>query len=976
MKKRILSILFVLMLMVGLVIGFGVSSSAAVYNSGTVNFSALKEGDIIKADTTIKNDTGFKSTLGFRDYKTLVGSSFALQPNKTTTVKNTYDKVTSSSGYWRVYSITNSATIRVVSFLTVDGYTVTYNYGNGTANTTGLAIDGFPYSTAETKFPANPTRTGYTFKGWYTAASGGTQVTSSTTVTSTSNHTLYAQWTPNTYTVNFNANGGSVGTASKTVTYDSTYGTLPTPAERTGYTFKGWFTAASGGTQVTSSTKVTSTSNHTLHAQWEANKYTASFNANGGTVGTDSITVTYDSVYSGLPTPEREGHNFNGWYTAQTDGTLISNDTKVTATSNHTLYAHWTASSYAVDLNLGGGAINSGNVTSYTYGVGATLPTDITRVGYTFGGWFDNADFDGEAVTNIDATATGAKTYYAKWDANSYNVIFNANGGTVDLESTTVTYDGTYGELPVPQRVGHDFAGWYTDAVSGNKVESSMTVLITTDQTLYAHWTKIIYNVGIGASENGSSSVTASTATMGDSVSVLVTPNIGWEIDTVKANGVEATKLADNQYIFTMPADNVTVDVTFKKIYYNVNCFNGGSATGGRYFTDVSAATFGDTVTITIANRLGYLIESVTVNGEPATDIGNKQYQFTMPAQAVTVTVTFGVDLPAIAYEMQILTDADNSLQQAMANGDAELDQKITDLNTALNNATAALEAADMADKAELYTAIANAKTTLSEAIDAVSADLATAKSELNSAIVNGDAELDQKITDLNTALNNATAALEAADMADKAELESEIANARSEAIAAATLLVNNAKSDLQDKIDAKADAQSVNAAVEELQSAINTLEEVKNNFVSADAALKVELEEAIAKAKEEAIEAAMKCIPHIGENGNWWIGDEDTGVNSSGLKGETGVTPQIRINSETREWEVSYDEGVTWESTGISAVIEVEEDYFYGYDKDLVISVIIGAVVFLLNTFIIILVSLRRRWLLIASSGKYISYI
>ena len=340
MKKRILSILFVLMLMVGLVIGFGVSSSAAVYNSGTVNFSALKKGDIIKADTTIKNDTGFRITLGFHNSKTPVGSSFTLQSNITTTVKKTYGQATSSSGYWRVESITNSGTTRAVSFLTVDTYTVTYNYGNGTANTTGSAIDGFPYSTAETKFPANPTRTGYTFKGWYTAASGGTQVTSSTTVTATSDHTIYAQWTPNTYTVNFNANGGSVGTASKTVTYDSTYGTLPTPAERTGYTFKGWFTAASGGTQVTESTKVTSTSNHTLHAQWEANKYTASFNANGGTVGTDSITVTYDSVYSGLPTPEREGHNFNGWYTAQTDGTLISNDTKVTATSNHTLYAH------------------------------------------------------------------------------------------------------------------------------------------------------------------------------------------------------------------------------------------------------------------------------------------------------------------------------------------------------------------------------------------------------------------------------------------------------------------------------------------------------------------------------------------------------------------------------------------------------------------------------------------------------------
>jgi len=105
-----------------------------------------------------------------------------------------------------------------------------------------------------------PTRTGYAFIGWYTAPSGGTQVTASTTVTATSDHTLYAQWTANTYTVELNADGDCVYV---TVTYGSPYGDLPTPNPPTGYSFSGWYTAASGGTLVTSSTTVTMVSGAT-----------------------------------------------------------------------------------------------------------------------------------------------------------------------------------------------------------------------------------------------------------------------------------------------------------------------------------------------------------------------------------------------------------------------------------------------------------------------------------------------------------------------------------------------------------------------------------------------------------------------------------------------------------------------------------------------------------------------------------------
>ncbi|MEI7535484.1 MAG: InlB B-repeat-containing protein, partial [Verrucomicrobiae bacterium] len=118
---------------------------------------------------------------------------------------------------------------------------------------------------------ATVTRTGYTFNGWFTATGGGgSQVLSSTTVTITTAQTLYASWTPNTYTVTFDGNGGGTPSpTSKSVTYDATYGTLAT-VTRTGYTFNGWFTAANGGTQVTSGTTVAMTSAQTLYAQWTA----------------------------------------------------------------------------------------------------------------------------------------------------------------------------------------------------------------------------------------------------------------------------------------------------------------------------------------------------------------------------------------------------------------------------------------------------------------------------------------------------------------------------------------------------------------------------------------------------------------------------------------------------------------------------------------------------------------------------------
>ncbi len=141
-------------------------------------------------------------------------------------------------------------------------------------------------------------------------------------------------------TATFNANGGTCSTASKTVTSGQTYGTLPTPS-RTGYDFTGWYDASSGGNLITSSTKVTKTSNHTLYAHWTARQYDLYFNANGGTCATGSKKVTFNSTYGTLPTPTRSGYAFQGWYTAMSGGTKVSDATKLTSAANQTVYAQW-----------------------------------------------------------------------------------------------------------------------------------------------------------------------------------------------------------------------------------------------------------------------------------------------------------------------------------------------------------------------------------------------------------------------------------------------------------------------------------------------------------------------------------------------------------------------------------------------------------------------------------------------------------
>lgn len=216
--------------------------------------------------------------------------------------------------------------------------------------------------------------------------------------------------------VHYNSKGGTDYTSK---IEENTEFTEPTSTSVTGYTLEGWYTTSTFDTGTKVTFPLTITGNTDLYAHWTANKYTVSFDSQGGNNTPANMEVTYDGTYGTLPSAgTKTGHTFTGWYTSATGGTKVTETTKVTITAPQTLYAQWTADTYTITLNKDGGTINSGDVTSYTYGEGATLPTDVTKEGYTFLGWKD--DETESMVESISKTDTGNKSFTAQWKLNTF----------------------------------------------------------------------------------------------------------------------------------------------------------------------------------------------------------------------------------------------------------------------------------------------------------------------------------------------------------------------------------------------------------------------------------------------------------------------------------------------------------------------------------------------------------------------------
>ena len=256
-----------------------------------------------------------------------------------------------------------------------------------------------------------------------------------------------------------------------------------------------------------------------------------------------------------------------------------------------TLTVQWTAPTYAVTLNTNGGTIADGkDVTGYTYGVGATLPTDVTRTGYTFKGWYDNESLTGSPVTAIGGTEMGNKEYWAKWEINQYTIAYDLAGGTAEGNPDTYTIETGAFTLKNPTKSGYTFTGWSGTGLDG---ENNMTVTIPTgstgNRTYAAHWryngsghSYSYYTIKATAGAGGSISPSGNVSVReGRDQTFTITPDKGYAVANVKIDGKSIG--AVKSYTFENVSRTHTIEVIFMKA-------NGNPQTG--VFVDVATGSY------------------------------------------------------------------------------------------------------------------------------------------------------------------------------------------------------------------------------------------------------------------------------------------------------------------------------------------------------------------------------------------------
>ena len=403
----------------------GISEDAQLYWSDE-NGNCYKPGDTVPADVSMLSITG--------DYEVIylpgtygAGSAVTdMKPhNNILTLRGAlftrvgYTQVGWSTvdGGEKVYDFkdiyTKNEALTLYPVWNTNKYTIAFDT-NGGSEIAPITQD---YGT-EITAPDNPTRKGYTFKGWDKAIPETMPA---------ENITVKAQWEINQYTITFDTNGGS---EIAPITQD--YGTkitAPDKPTRKGYTFKGWDKAIP---------ETMPAENITVKAQWEINQYTITFDTNGGSE-IAPITQDYGTKITAPDKPTRKGYTFKGW------------DKEIPETmpaENMTVKAQWEINQYTIAFDINGGS----EIAPITqdYGTEITAPDNPTRKGYTFKGW------DKEIPETMPAENMTVK---AQWEINQYTIAFDTNGGS---EIAPITQDyGTEITAPdKPTRKGYTFKGW------------------------------------------------------------------------------------------------------------------------------------------------------------------------------------------------------------------------------------------------------------------------------------------------------------------------------------------------------------------------------------------------------------------------------------------------------------------------------------------------------------------------------------
>ena len=500
----------------------GISEDAQLYWTDE-NGNCYKPGDTVPADVSMLSITGdyeviyLPGTYGtgsaVTDMKphnnilTLRGALFT-RAGYTQVGWSTVDGGEKVYGFEDVYTKNEALTLYPV--WNTNKYTITFDT-NGGSEIAPITQD---YGT-EITAPDNPTRKGYTFKGW------DKEIPETMPA---ENITVKAQWEINQYTITFDTNGGS---EIAPITQD--YGTeitAPDNPTRKGYTFKGWDKEIP---------ETMPAENITVKAQWEINQYTITFDTNGGSE-IAPITQDYGTEITAPDNPTRKGYTFKGW------------DKEIPETmpaENITVKAQWEINQYTITFDTNGGS----EIAPITqdYGTEITAPDNPTRKGYTFKGW------DKEIPETMPAENITVK---AQWEINQYTITFDTNGGS---EIAPITQDyGTEITAPDnPTRKGYTFKGWDKEIPETMPAENI---------TVKAQWEINQYTITFDT--NGGSEIAPITQDYGTEITAPDNPTRkgytfkGW----------------DKEIPETMPAENITVKAQWEINQYTITFdTNGGS---------------------------------------------------------------------------------------------------------------------------------------------------------------------------------------------------------------------------------------------------------------------------------------------------------------------------------------------------------------------------------------------------------------
>ena len=511
-------------------------------------FGAITDSGAIKT-----GDVTFSGLTATREKKSFKVSTTSLSAGTYYMYLWPYSK---SSGLLQFYDGGSSSYFWTATLTYTPTYKVSYNSNGGSgAPSSQTKYHGTNLTLSSTK----PTKTGYDFTKWNTKSDGsGTNYSAGATYTANASVTLYAQYKKKTYTVKYNANGGSGAPSSQTKTYGVSLTLSSTKPTRTGYTFQKWNTKSDGsGTNYSPGGTYTANAAVTLYAVWKINTYTVKYNANGGSGAPANQTKTYGKNLTLSSTkPTRTGHTFRGWSTTKKTPTNARTTSDAnyqagatySANSSVTLYAVWDINIFTVTFNKNSdSATGSMDDIKITYGVEQSLPSiGFTRSGYSFKGWhlYRKSDnkwlysvnsaikwYTSEEAASLNLTTEDRKLYankarlstttavagdtikaYVVWGKSTYTLTINPNGGSYNDSTSKTTVSDVYNSsltLDTPTRSYYTFNKW--EKVSGSGTLSGNVFKFGAGNAeIRALWKIIQHTVTFNATANGGKCSTTS----------------------------------------------------------------------------------------------------------------------------------------------------------------------------------------------------------------------------------------------------------------------------------------------------------------------------------------------------------------------------------------------------------------------------------------------------------------------------------